>query len=69
MHQAGASIAAENGATQHQPMAIFGWATTKAAERYTKTPKRKKMAGDAMPHAGAAKEGANVSHLGGKSER
>jgi hypothetical protein len=29
-------------------MAIFAWATSKEAERYTKTAKRKKMAGDAM---------------------
>jgi hypothetical protein len=29
-------------------MAIFGWATSKEAERYTKTAQRKKMAGDAM---------------------
>jgi arylformamidase len=29
-------------------MAIFGWATLKEAERYTKSARRKKMAGDAM---------------------
>ena len=48
LRKAGATIAAENGATQHQLMAIFGWATSKEAERYTKTAQRKKMAGDAM---------------------
>jgi hypothetical protein len=48
LRKAGASIAAESGATEHQLMAIVGWATSKEAERYTKTAKRKKMAGDAM---------------------
>jgi len=42
-------LAAENGATEHQLMAIFGWRTSKEAERYTKAARRKKMAGDAMP--------------------
>jgi integrase len=48
LREAGATIAAENGATEHQLMAIFGWATSKEAERYTKTAQRKKMAGVAM---------------------
>jgi len=48
LRKAGATIAAENGASEHQLMAIFGWATSKEAERYTKAAKRKKMAGDAM---------------------
>ena len=48
LRKAGATIAAENGATEHQLMAIFGWATLKEAERYTKAARRKKMAGDAM---------------------
>jgi hypothetical protein len=33
--KAGASIAAENGASVHELMAIFGWLTMKEAERYT----------------------------------
>jgi integrase len=48
LRNAGATIAAENGATEHQLMAIFGWATSKEAEHYTKAAIRKKMAGDAM---------------------
>jgi integrase len=48
LRKAGASIAAENGATEHQLMAIFGWATAKEADRYTKTARRKRMAGDVM---------------------
>jgi integrase len=48
LRKAGATIAAENGASEHQLMSIFGWATLKEAERYTKAARRKKMAGDAM---------------------
>jgi integrase len=49
LRKAGATIAAENGASEHQLMSIFGSATLKETERYTKTARRKKMAGDAMP--------------------
>ena len=41
-------IAAENGATPHQLMAIFGWRTLKEAERYTKAVQQKKVAAGAM---------------------
>ena len=41
-------IAAENGATPHQLMAIFGWRTLKEAERYTKAVQQKKIAAGAM---------------------
>ena len=36
LRKAGATIAADNGATSHQLMAIFGWTTIKQAEIYTK---------------------------------
>lgn len=36
LRKAGATIAANNGATAHQLMAIFGWDTLKMAERYTR---------------------------------
>jgi integrase len=49
LRKAGAAIAAENGASEHQLMSIFGWRTIQEAERYTKAARRKKMAGDAMP--------------------
>ena len=49
LRKAGAALAAENGATELQLMAIFGWRTSKEAERYTRAARRKKMAGDAMP--------------------
>lgn len=48
LRKAGAAIAAENGASELQLMAIFGWKTIQEAERYTRAARRKKMAGDAM---------------------
>jgi Phage integrase family len=62
LRKAGATIAAENGATEHQLMAIFGWATSKEAERYTKTAQRKKMAGEAMSLLVRPKDEQKVSH-------
>ena len=47
LRKAGATIAAENGATTSQLMAIFGWLTAKEAERYTKAAERKRLARDA----------------------
>jgi integrase len=48
LRKAGASIAAENGATTHQLMAMFGWKTVKQAEHYTRKANRKLLAGGAM---------------------
>lgn len=48
VRKAGATIAAENGATSRQLMAIFGWDTFKEAERYTRAADQKRMAADAM---------------------
>ncbi len=60
LRKAGADSAAENGATEHQLMAIFGWTSPKQAARYTKKASRKKLAGDAMHLV-------EVSHRSGKS--
>jgi hypothetical protein len=49
LRKAGAVIAAHNGATPHQLMAIFGWRTLKEAERYTKAADQKRIAASAMP--------------------
>lgn len=49
LRKAGAVIAAHNGATPHQLMAIFGWRTLKEAERYTKAADQKRIAAAAMP--------------------
>jgi integrase len=48
LRKAGAKTAAENGATTHQLMAIFGWLTLAEAERYTRAAQRRRMAGDAI---------------------
>ena len=48
LRKAGAATAAENGATAHQLMSIFGWLTMAEAERYTREAERKRMAGVAM---------------------
>jgi integrase len=48
LRKAGATIAANNGATGHQLMAMFGWDSLKQAARYTEKANRNKLAGDAM---------------------
>jgi site-specific recombinase XerD len=48
LRKAGATTAAENGATDKQLQAIFGWKTASEANRYTREADRGKMASDAM---------------------
>jgi integrase len=48
LRKAGATIAANNGATAHQLMAIFGWDTLKMAEAYTRTADQERLAATAM---------------------
>ena len=48
LRKAGATSAAENGASTHELMSIFGWLTMQEAERDTRAARRKKMAGNAM---------------------
>lgn len=48
LRKAGATIAAENGATPHQLMAIFGWKTLAQAELYTEKARRQLLAGGGM---------------------
>jgi integrase len=48
LRKAGAVIAAENGATEKQLMAIFGWEDAKQAAHYSKSANQKKLAKDAM---------------------
>lgn len=43
-----ATTAADNGATVHQLMAIFGWVTTQMAELYTREANRKRLAHSAV---------------------
>ena len=44
LRKAGATIAANNGATAHQLMAIFGWRTLKMAEQYTRAADQQRLA-------------------------
>jgi integrase len=48
LRKAGATLAAENGASAHELMSIFGWLTIKEAERYTKAAEQKRLAARAM---------------------
>ena len=48
LRKAGATIAANNGATAHQLMAIFGWDTLKMAEAYTRAADQQRLAEAAM---------------------
>ena len=48
LRKAGAAIAAENGATPHQLMSVFGWVSLKQAELYTRAAQQKRIAKDAM---------------------
>ena len=48
LRKAGATIAAEGGATAHELMAIFGWQDIKQAQRYTEKARRKRLAGNKM---------------------
>lgn len=48
LRKAGATIAAENGATATQLMAIYGWERLEQAELYTRAANRTRVAKDAM---------------------
>lgn len=48
LRKAAATRAAENGATAHELMAIFGWVDIKEAEIYTRAANRKHLAAKAM---------------------
>lgn len=48
LKKAGATIAAENGATTRQLMAMFDWDTPAMAEVYTRAAEQKRLAGEAM---------------------
>jgi integrase len=48
LRKAGATIAANNGATSHQLMAMFGWDSIRMAEQYTRRADQQRLADDAM---------------------
>jgi integrase len=49
LRKAGATRAAENGATEYQLMAIFGWLDPEMAATYVKAANRKRLADAGMP--------------------
>lgn len=49
LRKAGSTRAAENGATPHQLMAMFGWTTLQQAEQYTRAAARSQLAAEGMP--------------------
>jgi integrase len=48
LRKASATVAANNGATAHQLMAMFGWSTLAMAEHYTRAANREHLAEQAM---------------------
>ena len=48
LRKAGATLAAHNGATTKQLMAIFGWSSSKMADLYTRATDQKRLAESAM---------------------
>lgn len=63
LRKAGATIVAENGGTEHQLMAIYGWESAKQAAVYTKAARRKKLAQDAMPLLDLERNGSGIVAL------
>src|SRR5439155_23667877 len=65
LRKAGATRAAERGASERQLMAIYGWTTGKMAQHYTRSADRARLARDAaqllLP---AQAENENRPHLG-----
>ncbi|MBY0370054.1 tyrosine-type recombinase/integrase [bacterium] len=57
LRKAGATMVAENGATEHELMALFGWETPREAARYTKKANRKHMAAKAIKLLSSNKTG------------
>jgi len=69
LRKAGATRAAENGATVHQLMALFGWKTERMALIYTKKADRKRIASTAgqlllPPTQSTQTQNGNLPHLG-----
>lgn len=71
LRKAGATRAAEAGASERQLMAIFGWSTGKMAQHYTRTADRKLLARDAakmlLPVQDANEKRPHLAEGAGKS--
>jgi hypothetical protein len=61
LRKAGAAITVENGATDHQLMAIYGWRTIKEAQRYARAARQKVLAGSGMHLLRRSRKGTKVS--------
>jgi len=61
LRKAGATIAANNGATAHQLMAIFGWDTLKMAEAYTRAADQERLAEAAMHMLDSSEQNSTAS--------
>jgi integrase len=67
LRKAGATIAAEKGATVHQLMAIFDWDTPAQAKVYTDAADRKRLAAQAMPLLAPASDDDDANIQGSKT--
>lgn len=68
LRKAGATIAAENGASDMQLMALWGWTDARQAAVYTRKASRKRLAGEAAYKLGLAQDGNILSpHLSSAS--
>jgi integrase len=61
LRKASATIAANNGATAHQLMAMFGWSTLKMAEVYTRAADQERLAEAGMPMLNAPEQNSTKS--------
>jgi integrase len=73
LRKAGATRAAENGASERQLMAIFGWSTSKMATHYTRSAEKKRLAMSAvdllMPAQGMNKNRPHLEPGAGSSQK
>jgi integrase len=70
LRKAGAVRCAENGATAHELMAIFGWKDIKQAEHYTRKVVQRNLADGAMEKmAGGSITRTNLSHFQSRAEK
>jgi integrase len=69
LRKAGATIAAENGATDDQLMAIFGWTTKQQTTLYTSKANRRRLAKEGIKHLSLERnEDRNVPRVSGSEE-
>jgi integrase len=61
LRKAGATIAADNGATEFQLMAIYGWESAKQAAVYTRRANRRKLAGEGMHFISIEEQAGNTT--------